>query len=149
VPIGAVALGMWFYHIGTLCADDERAFWTPFVTIPGWAVLSALTAVLALIALCVLDINLTGPHRLYRNQLARTFTQMSESETDPVRLTMINPVGFAPYHLINAAVNLPSSTSMVLRERKSDFFLFFKGVLRRSVAWVRGDGKMEGSRRCC
>jgi hypothetical protein len=38
----------------------------------------------------------------------------------------INPQGSAPYHLINATVNLPSSESVVLRERKSDFFLFSK-----------------------
>jgi len=38
----------------------------------------------------------------------------------------MNANDFAPYHLINATANLPSSTNVSLRERKSDFFLFSK-----------------------
>ena len=118
VPIGAIALCFWFYDIGT----------QPLVllSMPGWTLLVVLAAVFGVVALFILDINLTAPHRLYRDQLARTFVYDNEVETAPVPLVDINPTGFAPYHLINATVNLPSSTSVALRERKSDFFLFSK-----------------------
>lgn len=117
MPLGAAALGLWLYHLGMRPAGGP---------LPGWAVLLILTTALGLVAVFLLNVNLTGPHRLYRDQLARTFTQKDETDSEPVPLTMINPTGFAPYHLINATVNLPSSTSAVLRERKSDFFLFSK-----------------------
>ena len=74
----------------------------------------------------MLNINLTAPHRLYRDQLERTFVQTSKEDVEPVSLSEINPANSAPYHLINATVNLPSSTDVALRERKSDFFLFSK-----------------------
>ena len=41
-------------------------------------------------------------------------------------LSMTNTAGFAPYHLINAIVNLPSSGDIKLRERRSDFYMFSK-----------------------
>jgi hypothetical protein len=126
MPLGAAGLGMWLYHLGMRPTGDADAFWTLHVALPGWVVLLILTAVLGLVAVFLLNINLTGPHRLYRDQLARTFTQKDEADSKPLPLTEINPTGFAPYHLINATVNLPSSTSVVLRERKSDFFLFSK-----------------------
>jgi hypothetical protein len=72
------------------------------------------------------NINLTAPHRLYRDQLARTFIHRRESDVRPITLETINPKDFAPYHLINATANLPSSTNVAMRERKSDFFLFSK-----------------------
>ena len=96
------------------------------MSVPGWALLVVLAAVFGIVALFLLVINLTAPHRLYRDQLARTFVYDNEIETAPVPLMDINPTSFAPYHLINATVNLPSSTSIALRERKSDFFLFSK-----------------------
>lgn len=126
IPLGAAALGMLLYYLGMRPAGDPDAFWTPLIALPGWAVLLIVTVTLGLVAVLLLNVNLTGPHRLYRDQLARTFTQRAETDPERTPLTMINSSGFAPYHLINATVNLPSSTSVVLRERKSDFFLFSK-----------------------
>ena len=122
VPIGAIALCFWFYDMGS----QPLASTGVLSGVPGWALLLALAAVFALVALFLLDINLTAPHRLYRDQLARTFVYDKEDETDPVPLADMNPAGCAPYHLINATVNLPSSSSVILRERKSDFFFFSK-----------------------
>jgi hypothetical protein len=119
VPIGSIALCFWFYDTGSRPLGDLSG-------VPGWVLLIVLAAVFAFVALFLLDINLTAPHRLYRDLLARTFVYATENETDPAPLAEINPDGRAPYHLINATVNLPSSTSVKLRERKSDFFLFSK-----------------------
>lgn len=82
-------------------------------------------AALALISIFVLDINLSGPHHLYRAGLSRTFVEV-EGKPERSPLHEINPKGHAPYHLLNAAVNLPTSQAEALRERKCDFFLFSK-----------------------
>lgn len=81
-------------------------------------VLTAL--VLALIAVLVVDINQTSPHRMYRDALARTFIGPRSPSLDDLDSSK------APYHLVNATVNLPSSTDARLRDRKGDFFIFSK-----------------------
>jgi hypothetical protein len=78
------------------------------------------------VAILLLNVNLTGPHRLYRDQLARTFVQADEINAAPVPLATLNPGNSGPYHLINTTLNVPSSTHPALRDRKSDFFLFSK-----------------------
>jgi hypothetical protein len=114
IPLGAIALSFWFYYL-----------WMTYAY--GWMLLLLLTFLFGTVALFLLNINLTGPHRLYRDQLARTFIHVRDDGTQaPVALHTINPDGFAPYHLINTTVNLPTSGEVKLRERKSDFFLFSK-----------------------
>jgi hypothetical protein len=126
IPIGAIALSFWLYHRGMQPIDIRVPTWRSPVVVDGWLVLAGLTAVFGFVALFLLNINLTAPHRLYRYQLARTFVHRQEGEVEPVTLATLNKDGFAPYHLINATVNLPSSTNVALRERLSDFFLFSK-----------------------
>ena len=113
VPLIAIALFYFLVHFGSHLDA-------------GIPVLLLVSAGCALYAFLGLNINLTGPHRLYRDQLARTFVQFDGKKTDPVRLAEINRSGYAPYHLINATLNVPSSLNIALRERKSDFFLFSK-----------------------
>ena len=111
IPIGALALFYTFWRVG-----DHH----------GLSMLVAVALALAVISIFVLDINLTAPHRLYRDRLAASFIQ-KETDGDPtIDLTAINPKSSAPYHLINAALNLPSSANPALRDRKCDFFLFSK-----------------------
>ncbi|UWQ59342.1 hypothetical protein K3722_04225 [Leisingera caerulea] len=97
--------------------------------------LVALTVFLGLIAAFTLDVNLTGPGRLYRNRLARSFVATTREGDTFLPLIDLNIAtdeggdhapGKAPYHLINATVNLPTSRSPVLRERKGDFFIMSK-----------------------
>ena len=109
IPLGAVAL---FY-----------AFWWQVDHAP---VTFAIIIALAVLAMAVLNVNLTSPHRLYRDRLAASFIQKEEAGKPSIALTEINPQGSAPYHLINAALNLPSSATPALRDRKCDFFLFSK-----------------------
>lgn len=127
IPIGALAL---FYTF----------WWTTDQY--GMLTLVVIAAVLFAVAYFVVNVNLTSPHRLYRARLAATFIQKEKDEAKKVDkkgeekkaegddltipLTAINPQNSAPYHLINAALNLPSSQAPALRDRKCDFFLFSK-----------------------
>jgi hypothetical protein len=113
IPLGAVTLFYVLLHFG-------------LHSVRGTIVLVGLAIFFFIVAVFILNINLTGPHRLYRDQLARTFVQTNETNDTPVPLTDINPRDGAPYHLINAALNVPSSTNTALRDRRCDFFLFSK-----------------------
>lgn len=79
--------------------------------------------------LSLIDMNQVSPHRYYRNRLAEAYllkkTPNGTKSVDPQPLSKLreeNPA--APYHLINAAVNLPASKQAELRGRQADFFLF-------------------------
>jgi hypothetical protein len=107
--------------------------------------LATIFGISAGIALFCLDINLTGPHKLYRDQLARTFI-WPKSKPD-LALGKVDPLNLGPYHLINATVNLPSSLSPVLRDRKGDFFLFSKNWTgSRAVGYAATDSWMANGR---
>jgi hypothetical protein len=94
--------------------------------VPGISLLGGLTAFFAIVSFFLLNVNLTAPHRLYRDQLAKTFIARFEGDEKPRPLSEVNASEKAPYHLINAALNLPSSDSDALRDRKCDFFLMSK-----------------------
>jgi hypothetical protein len=111
VPLVAILL---FYVFRDLAKHD---YWT----------MVAVAVTLSGVSIFLLNINLTGPHRMYRDGLARTFIQTSESGTPYVNLAEINPQDTAPYHLINAALNVPTSLDPALKDRGCDFFLFSKG----------------------
>ncbi len=116
-----------FYFLRDLAGRElvaDASWWDPLRYVNGLTVLWTIFALSALFSLLLLDVNLTGPHKLYRDQLAKTFVWPSGAPEIP--LSQMNPTQRAPYHLINATVNLPSSTSDVLRDRKGDFFLFSK-----------------------
>lgn len=88
-----------------------------------------LSGVVVTVWLWFINVNQVSPHRYYRNRLAETYL-IREEDTDggppaPQPLSKLrseNPA--APYHLINAAVNLPGSRESELRGRNADFFLF-------------------------
>ncbi|MEY2488268.1 MAG: hypothetical protein QOC70_210 [Verrucomicrobiota bacterium] len=114
-----------------LCAVGEMSFppavngAVPSHQVTGLAILWGIAALLALIDFFLLNINVTAPHRLYRDGLAKTFVQKETSEDD-LPLTTINPNQTAPYHLLNATLNVPSSTDPAVRDRRCDFFMFSK-----------------------
>lgn len=110
----------------TSTLGDWLAFPTP---IHGFWLLLVIALGLSLTALFALDINKTGPHGLYRERLKRTFVSKADGELktdDDIELFSLDPNAKAPYLLINAVVNLPSSSKVELHERKGDFFLFSK-----------------------
>lgn len=80
-----------------------------------------------------LDINFTSPHRHYRRKLAEAFliqpskAAQSEHPFDTgvtIKLSKMNRRARAPYHLLNAALNVPASNSPAMQGRMTDFFLF-------------------------
>jgi len=92
-----------------------------------WAIVLLLTAGVLILWLRCINANQISPHRYYRNRLAETYLlrRGKEAAVDPQPLHELRSVGkTAPYHLINAAVNLPASKNPELRGRNSDFFLF-------------------------
>lgn len=145
-----------------ICMVFSFTLWDLAKLLPYWSSilgLVAATAFFGLIAAFALDVNMTGPGRLYRNRLARSFvattvdgdTFLSLSELNAVKTKAGNrSPGMAPYHLINATVNCPTSKSPVLRERKGDFFVmskFWTGSPStkyfRSVEWKTRDGDLD------
>lgn len=117
IPALALVLYYVFWFIGFDHVNgSQEGLWSLF----------SIAVSLGLIAYFVININLTGPHRLYRNGLSKTFVQTSETESTEPLLKNINEKHAAPYHLINAALNLPSSQNAALKDRRCDFFIFSK-----------------------
>jgi hypothetical protein len=98
------------------------------------AVLWGVVALGAALYLLLLDINLTSPHRHYRDQLARAY--LVQAGADPadaasyasavsLRLSAVGGAPHrAPYHLLNCALNVPGSKNPGMQGRLTDFFLF-------------------------
>ena len=78
IPLGGIVLSFWLYRLGMRSMEPSAAFLSPFRYAPGPVVLAALTAISFLVAFFLLNINLTAPHRLYRDQLARTFIRLGD-----------------------------------------------------------------------
>lgn len=83
----------------------------------------------------LLNINHTSPHGFYRDQLSRVFlvkeSRAREDEPEPNDALKLSMLGSgegscAPYHLLNATINLGSDPDPSLRGRKGGFFLFSK-----------------------
>ncbi|MFQ5506884.1 MAG: hypothetical protein ACE5F1_19100, partial [Planctomycetota bacterium] len=79
------------------------------------------------------DVNRSSLHNFYRDRLSRAFIWRipkkgeSPQPADELKLSDLNPRdSTAPYHLINAALNLQASRDADLRDRQSDFFVFSK-----------------------
>ena len=93
----------------------------------GWFTFGAL---LVLVWVFFLNINVLSPHTFYRNRLCDCYLvadkKGSFAEINRRTLSTVNPRHHAPYHLLNATAQLPSSDNLDLRGRESDFFLFSK-----------------------
>jgi hypothetical protein len=126
VPLGALVLFFLFRELGAAGQEVNADMLNPLRYLSGLWILAIVVVALGVIAALILNINLTAPHRLYRDSLARTFIQREEGENPVVPLVGLNPSRRAPYHLINATLNVPSSVASRLRDRKSDFFFFSK-----------------------
>jgi hypothetical protein len=122
VPFLALTTYYLFRILGTQPAGLVSA--TLLGRIDGPIILVIIAAVSGGVATLLLNVNLTGLHKLYRDQLAKTFVQSTEARGVP--LSSVDAGHRAPYHLINATINLPSSKNRVLRDRRGDFFVFSK-----------------------
>ena len=86
IPIGALAL---FYAFRALPAIE----------------LIVIAAASALVAFYLLNVNLTAPHRLYRDRLAAAFIKKKEPTDPPEPPASVNSGNGALPHLINAALS--------------------------------------------
>jgi hypothetical protein len=123
-PILAVGLFWMLQYLGNVPREPAGDSWV-FRYASGRNILDTVAVTSFLYSFLCLNVNLTGLHKLYRDQLAKTFVRTT-TESDWLALSKLNRSGRAPYHLVNATVNLPSSNSLVLRDRRADFFLFSK-----------------------
>jgi hypothetical protein len=109
-------------------------------------VVLVLISVLLSAWLWIINVNQISPHRYYRNRLAETYLlRKGHSGTiDPQPLSGLRGGNSsAPYHLINAALNLPSSKEPELRGRNSDFFLFSQHFCGSPVLGYCQTNKLE------
>lgn len=118
VPLVSLALLYTLKTVGNLSQIST----VPWLS--GKMLLILIIATCFVISLC-LNVNMTGLHKLYRDQLAKTFVE-NDKNPDDLPLNSVNNSHRAPYHLINTTVNLPSSKNRTLRDRRGDFFIFSK-----------------------
>jgi len=100
--------------------------------VTGWAaVVYAVPAAVLLLAWLALNVNSNSLHQLYRDRLGSAFLFRRDGPegakvlegADTFKFTEITP-GRSPYHLVNAALNLPGSNFANRRGRNADFFMF-------------------------
>lgn len=99
--------------------------WVPASWPAVWASVALAAGLTAWLS--AFNANWISPHRYYRNRLADTYLlrRSQPPVVDPQKLSSLRSANpRAPYHLINAAVNLPGSKEPGLRGRSSDFFVF-------------------------
>lgn len=96
--------------------------------------LPLLAAAGAVVYVFLLNINFTSPHRHYRQKLAEAYLIQPAEEPKPdhafeeaIELKLSDAgkkTHRGPYHLINAALNVPGSKDPAMQGRLTDFFLF-------------------------
>jgi hypothetical protein len=97
--------------------------------VPG--VVYILIAAVLFVTWLLLNVNSNSLHQLYRDRLGSAFLIRRNGEdgvlegADRFKLSDIVPRA-SPYHLINAALNLPGSRFANRRGRNADFFIFSK-----------------------
>ena len=97
----------------------------------------------------LVDINRTAAHSFYRDRLSKAYLfRVTGSGTvvhhDKQLLSNLNGEGSAaPYHLINAALNLQGSKDPSLRGRVCDFFIFSKRFIGSMRTGFVKTGEME------
>ncbi|MGE1153035.1 patatin-like phospholipase family protein [Pseudomonas kitaguniensis] len=137
VPLISIALLYILKIVGSL-SQISGVSW-----LSGQLLLTLIIAICAITSLC-LNVNLTGLHKLYRDQLAKTFVENNET-SDDLPLNSVNSNHRAPYHLINTTVNLPSSKNRILRDRRGDFFIFSKHWCGSAATGYSSTGQWESN----
>ena len=127
-----------------------------------------LCAILAIFSLFCIDLNETSLHRMYRDRVSRAFLFTLRSKSGlasgapaavaqegavpysrarvalfgNTKLSQTNPHNLAPYHIINATLNLDRDT-LSLMGRGSDFFMFSREFVGSAAVGYRETTVME------
>jgi hypothetical protein len=113
--------------VGAACQGGvyDKFYWEVAI---GYGVLALL---LFLYFWFVVDVNVSSLHSFYRDRLSRAYLfdpaaadGTARAHRDRVRLQKLNDHKHAPYHLINAAVNIEEAKTRNMRGRNADAFLF-------------------------
>jgi len=104
----------------------EPDFWDGYYEVGYLAVLFFL-----LLLLYFVDVNVTSSSVFYRDRLSKAYLiKIDENgdiaHRDGQKLSNLGQQGTAPYHLINAALNMQGSKGPRLFDRDADFFIFSK-----------------------
>jgi hypothetical protein len=100
-----------------------------------WSAFSMLAIIIWFVTFFWVDVNKTSLHSFYRDRLSKAYLiQVDDNDDDDCidqndtqKLSELNVESArAPYHLINATLNLQASDDPDLRGRDADFFLFSK-----------------------
>ena len=81
IPIGGLALFLGAVYFASLKSLPLLQGWGAIAGWSGYELLAALAVLLLFVSTFVLNINLTSPHRLYRDALAKTFISRSEEDS--------------------------------------------------------------------
>jgi hypothetical protein len=104
----------------------EPDFWDDYYDVGYLVVLFFL-----LLLLFFVDVNITSSSVFYRDRLSKAYLfKLDENgdiaHRDGQKLSDLSQEGTAPYHLINATLNMQGSKDPRLFERDADFFIFSK-----------------------
>ena len=104
----------------------EPDFWDGYYDVGYFAVLFFL-----LLLLHFVDVNVTSSSVFYRDRLSKAYLikidENGDTEhRDGQKLSDLSQQGTAPYHLINAALNMQGSKDPGLFDRDADLFIFSK-----------------------
>ena len=94
----------------------------------GWKLVGGVALVIYLYTRRYVDVNSISLHGFYRDRLSKAYLIWRDSKpNDPQKLSRLNGERTqAPYHLINAALNLQGNEDPNLRGRNADCFIFSK-----------------------
>lgn len=112
--------------------------------------------ILWLYSLACVDVNFTSIHRFYRDKLSKAYiigiqdnaeetTSQPDKQvvhTEGVRLSSLNTQR-APYHLINALLNLQKTSESHKSGRHGDFFIFSKNYIGGAITGYCKTKRME------
>jgi hypothetical protein len=103
-----------------------------------------------------ININFTSLHGFYRHRLARTYltrasaTPAGVTPREQVLLSEMHTNHKSPYHLVSAALNIPSCKDPNLLGRRTDFFTFSKHFcgspiigMHRTTEWEAADPHLD------
>jgi hypothetical protein len=120
---------------------------------PVWAFALGGAALFLLTGLFV-DANATSLHGFYRDRLSRAYLLAADADghvdpaptRDVLLLSRLSPR--APYHLLNATLNLQGDRTRDLRGREADFFLFSRCFVgSRQTGWCGTEALERRDRR--
>ena len=134
----------------------------PFIDVEAMPihVMLAGLAVGVVVYFWLLDINVTSPHRYYRNKLAEAYLiqpRKHPTDTRPfesaasVHLSDLGSTTYrGPYHLLNCALNVPGSQNPGMQGRLTEFFLFSPRYCgspltgyHETAAWEKSDAHLD------